>query len=296
MNQFYFLVDEMRVYSYYNIGGNMVRNIAIFISIMISSAVLAEPNLEWVKEENGTGNYRDCGYCIGYDKQGNVYVSGQLFNKKTKCDITTIKYSPSGQELWRDAYDGPGHGEDKPYDMKIDNAGNIYVTGRSDGGDATFEDFVVLKYSPNGNRLWSTRYDGPAHDYDCPKAMALDKNGNVYVTGLSWGGDKTWEDIVVVKFDPDGNLVWTERWNGADNDADIPMAITVNDNFDVFVTGLSYNNKTDEDLVTLKYAQPDEVQKEKQRLEEIAARQRQLEEAAQKPKKKGLFGCSSSTK
>ena len=84
---------------------------------------------------------------------------------------------------WVRFYNGTGDSLDYAVAMKIDNSGNIYVTGYS-WDDITKEDFAALKYSRTGNLLWTKRYDR-AGEQDRPTAMALDGAGNIYVTGWS---------------------------------------------------------------------------------------------------------------
>src|SRR5262252_8382532 len=112
-------------------------------------------------------------------------------------------------------YNGPGNAEDEALAMKMDADGNIYVTGRS-AGDGTGIDFFTIKYSPDGKELWSRRYDGPAHGEDIARALAIDAQGNVYVTGESLS-DETSMDFATIKYDPDGNELWVRRYDGPDH-------------------------------------------------------------------------------
>ena len=50
---------------------------------------------------------------------------------------------------------------------------------------------------------WAVRYDGPLHQSDTARAMAVDTDGNVYVTGTGFYGE--W---MTVKYDTNGNLLW----------------------------------------------------------------------------------------
>ena len=56
----------------------------------------------------------------------------------------------------------------------------MFVTGSSDG------DYVTVKYSNTGIPLWRNRYDWPGNTSDYARAIALDANGNVFVTGSSF--------------------------------------------------------------------------------------------------------------
>ena len=44
-------------------------------------------------------------------------------------------------------------------------------------------------HAQGGVPLWTNRYDGPASLGDGPNAIAVDKNGNVFVTGISWNAE-----------------------------------------------------------------------------------------------------------
>jgi len=61
----------------------------------------------------------------------------------------------------------------------VDHAGNVLVTGGSEG------DYATLAYSNSGVPLWTNRYNGSATGWAEAKAIAVDSSGNVFVTGSS---------------------------------------------------------------------------------------------------------------
>jgi hypothetical protein len=77
----------------------------------------------------------------------------------------------------------------------VDNAGNIYVTGCS-SSQTKGNDFVTIKYDPNGNVVWSARYDGNSGP-DQPGLLALASTGNVYVAGWSKGISSGYDWVLV---------------------------------------------------------------------------------------------------
>ncbi|MDD2891313.1 MAG: SBBP repeat-containing protein, partial [bacterium] len=92
-------------------------------------------------------------------------------------------------EMWVARYDGPygTGGFDHAFAMAIDDSGYIYVTGTS--LDTTLcTDYATIKYNSAGDTVWVRRYNGPdKYSDDDAYAIAVDKNGNVYVTGRSTG-------------------------------------------------------------------------------------------------------------
>ena len=76
-----------------------------------------------------------------------------------------------------------------------------YVTGKSQGG-ASNSNFVTIKYNSNGDELWLRSYNGLGNGIDNPVFINVDNNGNVYVTGISWGGSSY--DIATLKYNSNG--------------------------------------------------------------------------------------------
>ena len=95
-------------------------------------------------------------------------------------------------------YDGPVSGDDTATAMALDAQGNVYVTGRSDGG-ASLYDYATIKYNPDGKALWVKRYGGPGNRDDSASAIALDGQGSVYLGGTSAKSD-TGQDYLIIKY------------------------------------------------------------------------------------------------
>ena len=75
----------------------------------------------------------------------------------------------------------------------MDNLGNVYVTGISEG------DFATIKYDPNGVEQWVERYDGPGNGTDYASSIAVDSSYNVYVSGKSMGSGTDY-DFATIKY------------------------------------------------------------------------------------------------
>jgi len=117
-------------------------------------------------------------------------------------------------ERWVARYHGSVDGSaDRAVAMALDSAGNVYVTGQSQGA-GTGIDYATVAYDPKGNQLWAARYNGPGNGNDLVNGIAVDsKTGHVYVTGQSQGTG-TGSDYATVAYDFQGNQLWVARYSG----------------------------------------------------------------------------------
>jgi hypothetical protein len=138
---------------------------------------------------NGPCDGIDQPSAVAVDEGGNVYLTGWTYDPDTGRDYVTVKYDSLGKRRWVRSYDGPAHSDDTPYAITVDEDGNVYVTGESEGS-STSSDYATVKYDSSGKQQWVRRYDGPANGNDCAYAITVDSN-YVYITGYSEGQDSS---------------------------------------------------------------------------------------------------------
>lgn len=213
----------------------------------------------WVQRYNGPGNGADYATDLAIDTNGNLFVTGYSAGSGTDYDYATIKYSGAGVPLWTNHYNGPGNSSDQAYAVAMDGSGNVFVAGasaRTNGLPLNY-DYSTIKYSGGGVPLWTNRYNGPHNHDDLCVAMALDTNGNVFVTGRSISkiGNDIDYDYATIKYSGAGVPLWTNRFNGPDNGADSASDIALDTSGNVFVTGRSAGiGSFWPDYVTIKYS------------------------------------------
>jgi uncharacterized delta-60 repeat protein len=205
----------------------------------------------WVARYDGPYNREDEPQAIAVDSSDNIYVTGRSRGPGTLDDYATIKYSPdSNQPVWVARYNGPANDYDDARAIVVDSSDNIYVTGTS-SGSGTELDYATIKYSSESNEpIWVARYNSSGNDI--AKAIVIDSNDNIYVTGQSDGN--VLYDYATVKYSPDSNQpVWVARYNGPENMRDSAIAIAVDSNDNIYVTGQSTGVGTGYDYATIKY-------------------------------------------
>ena len=201
---------------------------------------------EWVRRFE-EGNYA---VDLSVDKDGNVAITGNAGG----IDYGTILYSATGESLWAKTYNFFSS-IDEPSSVGFDTSGNVFVTGYSVG--FTFADYATIKYTPAGDTSWVRRYDGPEDgfdDWDAARAMKTDQAGNCYVTGISDSAGAV-VDPLTIKYSPDGDQLWVQRYMSPDNSPASAASIDVDESGNVYLTGiqgssvLAMNN-----ILTIKYS------------------------------------------
>ncbi len=221
-----------------------------YVGLLLILSSIA-PAQEWVARYSGPGSGWDGGNAITVDCAGNVYVTGSSHDAATLYDYITIKYNSTGVEQWVAHYNGPGNGGDEPWAIAIDNSGNVYVAGYSEGS-GTGTDYATIKYDSAGVQQWIARYNGPGNMNDGAGAIVVDDSGNVYITGYSVGTG-TGSDYATIKYDPSGVEQWVMRYNNPDDGHDMANAVAIDAAGNVIVSGTSVRLKTDDDYIVVKY-------------------------------------------
>lgn len=195
--------------------------------------------------------------------------------------VFSVSYIANSQVnvQWESRYTSSGNNTDQAVDMVIDAAGNVYVTGTSFTGSGTGYDIVTVKYDNTGAQQWTATYNGTASLLDQGNAIILDAAGNVFVTGYTYVSG-TNADVVILKYDNNGNLVWTQTRN-YQGYFDQGRDIAVDSNGDVYVTGSGQYNSTgsDVDYLTLKYNNAGTFQWQQTFSTDVSSPPSQLDEA-----------------
>lgn len=124
----------------------------------------------------------------------------------------------------------------------------IYFEIDSNVNEDLFNSELVIDPQIN----WSTFFGGTSNDEF--QELKSDSQGNLYGAGLTWSNDFLTQDagvyykgnidgnrdIVISKFNNDGELIWSTYYGGSSIDEGYSLEIDYNDN--LFVTGVSISN------------------------------------------------------
>jgi hypothetical protein len=139
----------------------------------------------------------------------------------------------SDKQVWVQRFGTTYGSKELARSIARDSAGNVVVAGDSDEGGLGSA-ILVIKYSPAGQGLWTNRYNIPGDDHAA--AVALDGNGNVFVTGSSGS------QFVMFAYSSLGVPLWTNQFNESAGPSytERPSAPAVDNSGNVFITGPSH--------------------------------------------------------
>ena len=143
-----------------------------------------------------------------------------------------------------------------PVTLTTDRGGSLYVTGVSQTAQHD-ADILTLKFAPDGSETWRHRFNGLNNDCDRPSALTVDAEGNVYVAGESYNGDreqgKTQWDTTLLKYAPDGTQLWLRHFNERPNNDDHALRVATDAAGFVYVGGWSEDARKHRHFLLLKY-------------------------------------------
>ncbi len=193
------------------------------------------------------------------DASGNVYIVGTVRNMLSSDDYITIKYNSAGVEQWSAEFNGTFNSRDAGDGIAVDALGNVYVTGGS-RSIGTERDFATIKYNSAGEQQWIAYYHGLITEAsDEANDIAVDDEGNIYVTGES--ESNSGYDFTTIKYNNDGEEQWVARYDGpASESDDTGYFIVIDISGYIYVAGRSDDNNGRDDYLVIKYNSAGEEQ------------------------------------
>ncbi len=150
--------------------------------------------------------------------------------------------------LWAKNWNGNSDYEDQGYAITTDASGYVYVTGAAVENHSGYSYIETIKYSTSGNIIWQTASpSGGTSGQAVGCAIALDAYGNVWVTGTAYNGSTYGNNIVLIKYGPNGAIrtnypKFYQVASGSQISRGTCLAVV--DSTDVYVGGALYTNGT----------------------------------------------------
>lgn len=148
---------------------------------------------------------------VATDSSLNIYVGGSVSTQTSGDDVILVKYSPDGDSLWTRTFDFGGTFEGIFALAMATDGGHIVGTGNTGDVAAWTFDFLTVKFTLDGDTVWSRRLDVQAEDWGC--GIAADTAGSIYITGFAGSytnPPEVPESCVVAKYSSTGAPVWVK--------------------------------------------------------------------------------------
>ena len=203
---------------------------------------------------------------IALDPQGNVYAAGwfegtsifanQRLTVTGQRDAFVGKWESNGNLIW--VQKGGGKDEDYASAITVDPNGNPILLGAFRSATAEFGGLIVsnkyardynslfiAKLDPSGKGIWVQQVGGASTGGAATEMASIktDAYGNIYLVACmarfaNFGVTNLtgYEDILVAKYDPNGNLAWARQAGG--NGYDYGQSLAVTPEGFAYVTGI----------------------------------------------------------
>ncbi|MFC1475686.1 SBBP repeat-containing protein [Candidatus Zixiibacteriota bacterium] len=230
------------------------------------------------------GDNADHGYAVAIDGSNNAYITGSTYSvnfptvgqvqvDQLDGDVFVTKLSDTGDSLIYSTYLG-GADDEWSAAIAVDGEGYAYITGSTGSvdfptqdpyqteADSAGIDVFIAKLNAVGDRLvYSTYLGGDSTDEG--HSIALDGEGNAYVTGFTGSGnfptqgpyqtDQPGTDAFVTKINAVGDGLGYSTYLGGDAE-DAGTAIAVDSSGRAYLTGWTYSS----DFPALNHYQTDQ--------------------------------------
>ena len=187
-------------------------------------------------------------YCVHQTNDGGYIIVGTANVKSSTypdsytedTDVLLIKTDSAGRLLWSKRIGG-GEDEFGQFVLQTSDGGYIIAGGIMylSGLNAGFSDIYLLRTDQNGNVIWSQVYEEDGYEEGwCVRQI---KDDGYIILGQAdhgTGGENT--DIVLIKTDQNGNLVWKKYYGGEGLEVAYCLLETKDAGFIIFGATSSY--------------------------------------------------------
>lgn len=163
-----------------------------------------------------------------------------------ETDFFLVKIRPNGNILWTKTFGG--YEKETGISVKEFSNGNLLLSGttRSFGNGAG--DCIFIITDKLGNRLNEFYYGSFGEDY--LRESIITEDNNIVFTGFTDSFGNGSKDVILGKFDTNGNLMWVKNFGGTKNDEGWSLKETSDSGF--IISGFSTGTNLKQYSITIK--------------------------------------------
>jgi hypothetical protein len=163
------------------------------------------------------------------DNTNEIYVVGMTTSyADPDGDMVIIKYDSNGNQQWNFTWGGTEL--DMARVIVKDSLNNYYIAGETRSFADVDGDAILVKFDSNWIEQWNVTWGGS--DREFANSMEIDSNGYICIVGGSYSADPSpgEADVMVLKYDVSGILIWDEAWGASMTERGSAIAIDSNNN------------------------------------------------------------------
>jgi hypothetical protein len=131
-------------------------------------------------------------------------------------------------------------------DIVIDSQNNMYILTKIHNSSNATDYYMLIKYDNGGLLQWNQTLPFTTLGIN---SLGLDSSDNIYLAGTVSNGSAY--DIMIGKYNPSGQLIKNMTWDGGGSEYGV--AVSIDDDNNIYVLGNSYSYDILGDIVILKY-------------------------------------------
>ncbi len=140
-----------------------------------------------------------------------IVLTGNLTDWENRYLIGTIVYDSAGTKLWDHYYRKIDNRSAVGFDVAFGSEQSVYVCGYEANAVSNKWDAILIKYSNNGDTLWTRKVFANDRMLAVFKSIIVDQSGNVFATGM-------WENTVITaKYNSNGEQLWLREHAGKES-------------------------------------------------------------------------------
>jgi len=216
-----------------------------FLLILVTVSIVSATTVEWTEQFGTSAN----------EEAVSVSLDSEIVSGNTRgnfagtnagdFDVYLIKFDSTGSEIWRRQFGSSLN--DFSQANAVDKEGNIHLVGltaatlpgqTSAGGIDAF----IAKYNSAGTLQFIKQFGTTGVDELL--GAAIDSKGNLITVGGTTGSigatNAGLNDVLIRKFDNNGNVLWTKQFGTSSVDSAVSVFVGTDDK--IYVAGFTFGN------------------------------------------------------
>lgn len=235
------------------VSGYSKPNTGTFDAMIVNTD--ANGNLQWIKKY-GHPSYHTKAWPVDTIQGDNLYLAGWTSDLPNNGNWTSgfvLRTNALGDTIWTRRFGSETIGNQTYFrTLASTNDGGCIAVGESNQYGAGGYDVIAVKLNSNGDTLWTKTYGDSGDDYGWSVKQTSDGGYIICGNTGSFGYTTFKSDMLIIRLDSNGNIIWTKTIGDASNTTTLDAARSVIETSDNNFVLCGYTGPSDEDGILMK--------------------------------------------